>query len=454
MAGLDSDFENDLLSALKEVVDSSEWFCVGEEDDLRTCTRLYAEDGEDVVVIRSDGEYYAMDAECSHEGGPMELGDIEDIDGHRCIVCPWHSFEFRLDNGESPSSGLKQQTYNVRVEDDGKVYVNYASSELSLQDLSEPLFPDEAPQDASLDFDSSKDKSLCDWAVRILCTADPSEKVRLTHEACRLWDSGNIVSVGREMPPDQPYREEGLDVVAPGKMKIGKGGTLASRIATIHSLANIEQWAIDLSWDIIARFSDTVIGGKPLPREFFTDFVKVAGDEAKHYKMLDSRLLSLGSHFGSHPVHYGLWQSAMETSNSLLARLAVVHMVHEARGLDVHPKTQERFAKHNDTESVDMLEVIYTDEITHVAAGMKWFTYVCRNSQPALDCIPKFHELVQAHFRGFLKPPFNEQGRDTAGMTKEWYLPLTKPTNSTKTPDDVRTNKNTVVSENDDGTPV
>ena len=39
MAGLDSDFENDLLSALKEVVDSSEWFCVGEEDDLRTCTR-------------------------------------------------------------------------------------------------------------------------------------------------------------------------------------------------------------------------------------------------------------------------------------------------------------------------------------------------------------------------------------------------------------------------------
>ena len=41
---------------------------------------------------------------------------------------------------------FQQQTYNVRVEDDGKVYVNYASSELSLQDLSEPLFPDEAPQ--------------------------------------------------------------------------------------------------------------------------------------------------------------------------------------------------------------------------------------------------------------------------------------------------------------------
>ena len=55
----------------------------------------------------------------------------------------------------------------------------------------------------------------------------------------------------------------------------------ASRIATLHSLANIEQWAIDLSWDVIARFGDTRLNGKPLPRDFFCDFVKVAGDEAK-----------------------------------------------------------------------------------------------------------------------------------------------------------------------------
>lgn len=69
------------------------------------------------------------------------------------------------------------------------------------------------------------------------------------------------------------------------------------------------------------------------------------------------------------------------------------------RGLDVHPVTQARFARQNDSGSVDLLEVIYTDEITHVAAGMKWFTYVCRQSEPEIDCIPKFHELVRKHFR-------------------------------------------------------
>ena len=69
------------------------------------------------------------------------------------------------------------------------------------------------------------------------------------------------------------------------------------------------------------------------------------------------------------------------------------------RGLDVHPKTQERFDRQKDQESVDILEVIYTDEITHVAAGIRWFTYICQHSDPPIECIPKFHELVRAHFR-------------------------------------------------------
>ena len=49
----------------------------------------------------------------------------------------------------------------------------------------------------------------------------------------------------------------------------------------IHSLANIEQWAIDLSWDVMGRFSTFKINEKPLPMEFFDDFIKVADDEAK-----------------------------------------------------------------------------------------------------------------------------------------------------------------------------
>jgi uncharacterized ferritin-like protein (DUF455 family) len=92
---------------------------------------------------------------------------------------------------------------------------------------------------------------------------------------------------------------------------------------------------------------------------------------------LEKRLIELNSNFGALPVHNGLWESATETKHSLLARLAIVHMVHEARGLDVHPQTRLRFLNQKDDESVKLLDILYEDEITHVAAGLKWFQYIC-----------------------------------------------------------------------------
>lgn len=251
---------------------------------------------------------------------------------------------------------------------------------------------------------------------------------RLTFDVGEKWQKREVTTLGHMIPPDQPKRADQLNIVAPGKEKRrGKGGSLASRISNLHSLANIEQWAVDLSWDIVVRFAHVTVDGKQLPQEFFDDFIQVALDEAKHYGMISTRLKALGSHFGALPVHNALWDSATDTSDSLLARLAIVHMVHEARGLDVQPKTLEKFAKNNDPESVKVLEVIYRDEITHVAAGLKWFTYICKNSQPPLDCIPTFHEYVKKYFRSYLKPPFNTEGRQTAGMYEEWYMPLVKP---------------------------
>ncbi len=94
--------------------------------------------------------------------------------------------------------------------------------------------------------------------------------------------------------------------------------------------------------------------------------------------MLEKRLTELGSHFGALPVHNGLWESATVTKDNFLSRLAIVHMVHEARGLDVHPQTRQRFKNQNDHESVELLDILYNDEITHVAAGIKWFQYACK----------------------------------------------------------------------------
>ncbi|KAJ8340332.1 hypothetical protein SKAU_G00349650 [Synaphobranchus kaupii] len=371
-------FEEDLVNALREIVNGSNWQCVGTASNFKSqCTKIYSEDGEHIVLVHTNNDrYWAMDSSCPHEGGPLDLGDIEDLgNGKLTLICPWHHFDFCLDTGES-STGLQNQVYEVRVVQ-GNIYINTQNA-LSLCPIPENdmvsfgrLLPDDVKS-------TPPEDSLCFWATKILLTPDPNEKVALTQEVLQRWNSGKITDVGQASPPAQPSRKGSLTVLEPGKIKRGKGGTLASRIALLHSLANIEQWAIDLSWDIIARFSSlTLSSGEPLPRQFFSDFVKVAGDEAKHYHLLEKRITELGSFFGALPVHNGLWQSATDTSHDLLARLAIVHMVHEARGLDVHPQTLSRFAAQGDESSVQVLEVIYSDEITHVAAGLKWFTYIC-----------------------------------------------------------------------------
>jgi uncharacterized ferritin-like protein (DUF455 family) len=212
--------------------------------------------------------------------------------------------------------------------------------------------------------------------------------------------------------------------------KRGKAGSLKNRITLLHSLAHIESYAIDLSWDIIARFYSTKVGsedqnaefGEPLPTEFFDDWVRIAGEEASHFNIWAARLKFLGSHYGALPGHDGLWESASSTADTLLARLSIVHCVHEARGLDVAPTTLARLRAAGDEDSAALLEGIFEQEITHVAAGVRWIKYLCEKNH--IEPIPAFHAIVRERFRGNLKPPFNTEARARAGFTEEWYGPL------------------------------
>ena len=176
-------------------------------------------------------------------------------------------------------------------------------------------------------------KTLVDWALQILSTADPDEKARLGDLAASLWLRGDIPlpydpSRPAPPPPDRPARTAEVRLLPPSRMpKLGKGGSAQSRLAMLHSLAHTESWAVDLSWDIVARFGAQM----RMPREFFVDFARVAQDEGRHYTVLSARLRELGSRYGALPAHDGLWDSAMRTAHCLLARLAVEHCVHEVR---------------------------------------------------------------------------------------------------------------------------
>ncbi|GAB5370733.1 hypothetical protein AAMO2058_001518400 [Amorphochlora amoebiformis] len=225
-------------------------------------------------------------------------------------------------------------------------------------------------------------------------------------------------------PPQIPARPDDLKIVAPHMAsKRGKGGSLSSRIAMIHSFAHIESWAIDLSWDILLRFHKGYEDIE-LPLDFFSDWLKVAWDEARHFSMWSKRLKELDTYYGALGVHNALWQSAEDTNDTLINRLAVIHMVHEARGLDVTPKSIARLQSGGDKKSGNLLREIYEDEITHVQAGVKWFRYLCKALNK--DPISTFHRIVKERFHGPLKPPFNTKARTQAGFTEEWYMPLVR----------------------------
>jgi len=202
----------------------------------------------------------------------------------------------------------------------------------------------------------------------------------------------------------------------------------AGRVALLHALAHIELNAVDLAADMLARF-----GGEDLPAAFFDDWTRVLDEEGKHFLLLSERLAALGAAYGDLPAHDGLWEAAEATRHDLLARLAVVPLVLEARGLDVTPGMIERLTAVGDVESARILQVIYTEEIGHVAVGRRWFAWEAERR--GLDPWQAWPDLVRRHFKGALKPPFNHAGRSAAGLPRSGYEEL-----ATATPPSARSN--------------
>ncbi len=251
----------------------------------------------------------------------------------------------------------------------------------------------------------------------VLRTGDPRQKVMLARKVARDWRLGRLVHAFDTPMPPRPSRPAEPVLLQPSKMpKRRSGGTLSNRIALLHALAHIEFSAIDLAFDIAGRF------GAGLPRAFIDDWLGVGADEAMHFALLDRRLRALGGYYGALPAHDGLWEAAESTAHDIGARLAIVPMVLEARGLDVSPLTINRLENGGDLTSAAIVSRIYNDEIRHVTIGQYWFATHCESL--GFSPIDHFQRLVRLHFRGALKPPFNDSARLSAGLTREYYSPL------------------------------
>lgn len=264
-------------------------------------------------------------------------------------------------------------------------------------------------------------KTLSDAALDVLNTPSPRKKAEKTRVYADAWRACEITEIGRVELPDRPARPEKPQLLSPTEMpKRAKAGSRRAKVALLHALAHIELNAIDLAWDVMAREFD--LGGYTLPKEFYDDWIKVADDEAKHHMMLEDRLNDLGASYGDLPAHDGLWEASKKTAHDFAARLAIVPMVLEARGLDVTPNMIATMKKQEDFETARILQIIHDDEVTHVRAGTVWFEGWCAHHNK--DVEETWQDLVRTYFNGRLKRPFNHPSREEAGMIRDWYEPL------------------------------
>ncbi len=255
-------------------------------------------------------------------------------------------------------------------------------------------------------------------AHRALMSRSIDEKIHLTQQLHTLsinqqldYQDYPIKQIPKPGRPNKPELVRFQSVPQRDKSDLGF-------IKTIHAICHIEFNAINLALDAVYRF-------QKMPKQFYQDWIRVALEESQHFTLINNYLVEQGYQYGDFEAHNGLWKMTVDTDYDVLARMALVPRVLEARGLDVTPKIQKRFASSKFNAMVGILDVIFTDEIGHVKIGNTWFHYLCK--QKKVDPISTFDALVKKHIGDKLRGPFNIEARKLADFSKAELEYLSQP---------------------------
>ena len=258
---------------------------------------------------------------------------------------------------------------------------------------------------------NSESSGLLPAARECLLLCDLELKLQRTDEVADAWLSGRL-RLGQTADDDailQAGHPEKPELVHPGQLSRRGLGSEKGRLALIHAVAHIEFNAINLAWDAVQRFPG-------MPEDYYSDWVRVAREEAYHFRLLRERLQEAGVDYGDYPAHNGLWDMAVRTAHDPLIRMALVPRMLEARGLDVTPGIMRRLRQIGDERTVDVLQIILSDEIGHVDRGSRWFGYLC--AQRGLDPEVTYFDLLNHFLKGEIRCPLYREARLQAGFTE------------------------------------
>jgi len=253
-------------------------------------------------------------------------------------------------------------------------------------------------------------QSIFQSAYCCLQTSNPSEKCNAVFQMRKQLDELQFSYAESEsiLPIAAPGRPELPKLVMPRDVPRRSLASDQGRAALVHAITHIEFNAVNLALDAIYRF-------QTMPKEYYRDWMQVAYEEAQHFSMLRERLQQLGYEYGDFDAHNGLWEMAIKTSTDIISRMALVPRVLEARGLDVTPSMIKKLEQFKDNKTVEILKIIFQQEIGHVAIGTRWFNYACEQKQ--LNAEETFKDLLQQHYAGELRGPFELEARKQAGFS-------------------------------------
>ena len=257
--------------------------------------------------------------------------------------------------------------------------------------------------------------SSLQYLVRCFCAQSPVEKLRLMAQVDA--DDSQLLTELRKFGGDPDTVPSQHTIGFPSRPKLVDPSALPKRSlstdegrgAFFHAICHIEFTAINLALDAALRFPN-------MPENYYRDWLRIAQEEAVHFELLQTHLSRFGYRYGDFEAHDGMWQLAERTSHDVLVRMALVPRVLEARGLDVTPSMIQRLRQTDDPAGVALLTRIYEEEISHVAAGTRWFNFAAKAR--GIDPEKAFIEIVTQEFGRIRTNKFNQSARVRAGFTE------------------------------------
>lgn len=253
-------------------------------------------------------------------------------------------------------------------------------------------------------------------ALEVLCLSDPELKAAAAIELNAHKALYSIADQAPSLPhpsPDLPGRPARPELRHHTEVARRSPATPEGRAVLIHAIAHIEFNAINLALDAVWRFDG-------MPVRYYHDWLQVAAEEARHFRLLREHLRRhLGRDYGDYPAHQGLWTMCEKTAHDIVARMALVPRTLEARGLDATPQIQRKLRNVGTPDAlaaVDILDIIVREEVGHVAIGNHWYRWLCERDGLQPEAL--YQELTVRYEAPRLKPPFNERARRAAGFTE------------------------------------